>query len=85
MSTPQEIQRNVQFNQLLFGLENLNEALVQSSSQLGAIASQLLNMRQHLSQLKSLAPAPDHPGYPAKTDPVVENTVGVPSEIAKDV
>lgn len=64
MPTSQEIQRNTQFQQLLGTLEQINEALVTSSSQLTAIANQLLQMRQHFQQLKAVAPPPEHPGYP---------------------
>ena len=73
MSTSQEIQRNVQFQQLLGALEQVNEALVNSSSQLTAISSQLLQIRQHLQQLKAVAPTPDHPGYPTSDKPGEEN------------
>lgn len=65
MSTPQEIQRNTQFQQLLGTLIQVNEALVTTSSQLSSAAIQLLQIRQHLQQLKDAAPTPDHPGYPS--------------------
>lgn len=76
MSTPQEIQRNAQFQQLLGTLEQVNEALVTTSSQLSAASTQLLQIRQHLQQLKGVAPPPNHPGYDTKPenegDPNVE-------------
>ena len=64
MPTTQEIQRSTQFQQLLGTLEQVNEALVTSSSQLTAIANQLLQIRQHFQQLKAVAPPLEHPGYP---------------------
>jgi hypothetical protein len=74
VSTPQEIQRNAQFQQLLGGLEQLNEMLVTHTAQLTAIANQGLQIRQHLQQLKGTAPTPDHTGYPAKTEPTGGDT-----------
>lgn len=65
MSTSQEIQRNAQFQQLLGTLVQVNEALVTTSSQLSSAATQLLQIRQHLQQLKDAAPTPNHPGYPS--------------------
>ena len=72
MATPQEIQRNARFHQLLFELENLNETLVASSAQLTAIANQCLQIRNHLNQLKATAPSPN-PNPVPEIDPKSDN------------
>lgn len=59
MVTPQETQRNAQFQQLLGTLEQVNEMLVTVSTQLTGIANQALQIRQHLQQLKAAAPPPN--------------------------
>lgn len=66
MATQQEVQRDVQFQQLMASMEQVQEMLVNSSSQLTAIANQALQIRQHLQQLKANAPAP------LQLDPPVE-------------
>ena len=76
MSTPQEIQRNAQFQQLLGTLDQVNEMLVTMGTQATGIANQALQIRQHLQQLKAAAPAADHPGYPSKPDPEIDPTSG---------
>lgn len=58
MNSPQDTS-HAQFHQLLVALDQINELLVTSSSQLTAIASQALQIRQHLLQLKSVAPTPN--------------------------
>ena len=66
MPTPQEIQRNAQFQQLLASLDQISEVLVTNSSQLTAIANQAIQIRQHLQQLKAAAPPIELPVDNAK-------------------
>jgi hypothetical protein len=69
MPTSEEIQKDLQFRNLVGSLEQVNEMLVNSSNQLSAIASSLLNLRQHLAQIKALMPPPVAPAFPAKPGP----------------
>lgn len=59
--TPQETQRNVQFQQLMASTDAIAEVLVVSTSQLTAISNQLLQVRQHLQNLKACAPPIEPP------------------------